>query len=298
VYPNKEQKEKLNMWFGTARWTYNQVVAAIQSGTKLSKKDLRATCVNNTNFKGNKQWVTKTPYDIRDEAMNDVLKAYSTNFALKRKNFTIGFRSKKAMSQSIAILGKHWKSSGIFHPTFWGKHALKSSEPLPTSLEYDSRLIRTKLGHYYLCIPQPLELTPEKQGGQKSLISIDPGARTFATGYDPKGYMFEWGKSDISRIYRLCHNMDKLHSKIDGKEVIHKKRYKLKKAALRIRGKIRNLIDEFHKKFSLWLCRNYSVILLPSFNTSQMVSRIKRRIRKKTVRQMLTWSHYRFRQRY
>jgi hypothetical protein len=29
LYPNKSQKEDLNKWFGTARWTYNQVVASI-----------------------------------------------------------------------------------------------------------------------------------------------------------------------------------------------------------------------------------------------------------------------------
>ena len=48
------------------------------------------------------------PYDIRDEAMNDLLKSYSTNFAAKRTKFKIKFRSKKDRQQSIAILSKHW----------------------------------------------------------------------------------------------------------------------------------------------------------------------------------------------
>jgi hypothetical protein len=31
LYPNKSQKEELNKWFGTARWTYNQVVASLRA---------------------------------------------------------------------------------------------------------------------------------------------------------------------------------------------------------------------------------------------------------------------------
>jgi len=33
---------------------------------------------------------------------------------------------------------------------------MKSAESLPKALKYDSRLIRTRLGEYYFCIPKPL----------------------------------------------------------------------------------------------------------------------------------------------
>jgi hypothetical protein len=36
--------------------------------------------------------------------------------------------------------------------------------------------------------------------------------RTFFTGYDPDGVIVEVGKSDISRIYRLCNSCDKLQN--------------------------------------------------------------------------------------
>ncbi len=117
------------------------------------------------------------------------------------------------------------------------------------------------------------------------------------TGYDPSGKVWEWGKQDIGRIYRLCHVVDKLQSKWSGNNVRHKQRYQLQRAARRIRSRIRNLIDEVHKKLSKWLCDAYDVILLPIFETSKMVRRGQRKIRSKTVRAMVTWSHYRFRQR-
>ena len=64
----------------------------------------------------------------------------------------------------------------------------------------------------------------------------------------------------------------------------------------RIYEKIHCLIDDCHHKFSSWLCQNYRIILLPEFKTQEMVKRGKRRIRSKTARMMLTWSHFRFRQ--
>ncbi len=69
---------------------------------------------------------------------------------------------------------------------------------------------------------------------------------------------------------------------------------RLKKAADRIRVKIKHLIEELHYKTAKFLVDNFDVILLPSFDTSQMVSKSRRKIRSKTVRQMLSLSHYRF----
>eukprot|EP00121_Abeoforma_whisleri_P014058 Awhi_evm1s12967 len=53
-----------------------------------------------------------------------------------------------------------------------------------------------------------------------------------------------------------------------------------------LRLKIRYKVDELHKKLTTWLCRTYK--------TSTMVLKSNRRLNKKTVRNMLTWSHYDF----
>ena len=87
-------------------------------------KALREKCINNGLFEDT-PWVLQTPYDIRDEAMRDLLKAYKTNFAAKRQHFDMKFKSKKAPSDSIAILSKHYKSKGVFFPRFWGRVRLK-----------------------------------------------------------------------------------------------------------------------------------------------------------------------------
>src|SRR5690606_16092608 len=131
----------------------------------------------------------------------------------------------------------------------------------------------------------------------EKVIALDPGVRTFMTGYSPEGTTTEWGSGDMQRIFRLCRTHDKLQSKWSQKEVRHRKRYRLKRAARRVRKKIRNLVDEVHKKLTKWLVSNYETILLPNFETSDMVTRGQRKIGSKTARQMLTWIHYRFQQR-
>ena len=91
---------------------------------------------------------------------------------------------------------------------------------------------------------------------------------------------------------RLCQHEYNLISR--STKVSAKQRRSLRKAANPIREKIRNLIDEVHKKTAHYLTNNYGLIFLPRFESSQMVAKSRRKIRSKTVRSMLTWAHYRF----
>lgn len=196
------------------------------------------------------------------------------------------------------VRGKCFKK-GIFYPKFWGKEALRSSEPLPDAIDYDCKLIRTRLGHYYLCIPQPLDVRSDNQAPlHKRVVALDPGVRTFHTAYDPSGTVMEFGKGDIGHIYRLCKHMDDMQSRIDSDPSVRsRQRYRMRHAWRKMQWRVRNLIDECHKKITNFLVSNYNVILLPSFETQQMVIRNQRKIRSKTARAMITWSHYRFKQR-
>lgn len=55
-------------------------------------------------------------------------------------------------------------------------------------------------------------------------------------------------------------------------------------------------VDELDRQTVSYLVRNYQVVFIPTFETSSMVLRAKRRINTKSVPAMLTWSHYRFKQ--
>lgn len=313
VFPTEEQNQKLKRWMGTVRWTYNKILADVKEGRLArNQKSIREKWINEDGLKKEYSWALETPHDVRDEAMRDLLKNYNNNFArLKKKkkkepdkehHFEMHFKGKKDDTHSLTILAKHWKRAGVFHPDMFGQEPLKASEPLPDKLDYTVRLIRMRDGKYYLAIPQPLDVRGDNQAPlfkmeEESIVAMDPGVRTFMTTYSADGIVTEWGKADMTRIYRLCRAVDLLQSKWSQKEVKHKKRYKMKRAALRIRRKIKDLVTEVHRKLAKFLVENYRLVLLPKFETKQMVRRGARRINSQTARKMLTWSHYKFQQR-
>jgi len=303
LIPTKEQKEILNNWFYDARWTYNQCLASINSKElKIKRKELRKKWLNGPNIKNNFARVLRTPSAIRDGAIDDLHVAFKTNFKSGKK-FKINFRSKKAQSQSIVIPKKDYKRANIFFPDSFEGHnedscIIKSAETLPNRLNHDTRLHRTRDGKFYLCILSKIEPRNENQiSSIQNIISLDPGVRSFVSGYDTNGNIYEWGKGDISRLFRLGCYADKMKSLIDSNKIVHKTRYKLKKKVLKIFGKIRNLVDTLHKNLAKWLCENYQLIFLPEFKSSGMIKRKERKINNKTVRNILTWSHFRFKQR-
>ena len=57
----------------------------------------------------------------------------------------------------------------------------------------------------------------------------------------------------------------------------------------------RNRISDLHHKVASWLCKHYRIILLPKFETQNMVSGDK--LQSPTCRAMMTWSHYKFKER-
>jgi len=288
---------------------YNQCLNAMKSeeyrALKNKKKQfLRSKFVHDDNYKNannNNTWVRETPYQIRDDALSDLFKALKSTLAAGHDHFEMKFRSKKNPSESIVIPGRAW-NKGIIFKKYWGNKPIRTSEPVPDKLNYDFRIVKNRLGEFYLCLPEPLNIRGENQAPtwekiEDGILSLDPGVRTFCTGYCPSGMSVEWGKADIGRIYRLCHSVDKLQSLWSQQGVKHRKRYRLQRAARRVRRKIRNLIDEVHKKFTRWIVDNFHTVLLPEFQTQRMVQRGQRRIRSSTARAMLTWSHYRFRMR-
>jgi putative transposase len=139
----------------------------------------------------------------------------------------------------------------------------------------------------------------ENQGCAQA-IALDPGVRTFLTGYQADGMVTKFADGDIKRLCRLAATIDKLTARLESPEVRHKDRLRLKRTRFRIYTKITNLVSESHWKIAHYLCSNYDVILLPSFGTQDMVKKIRsdkkrRKIGKDTARRMLMWSHYKFR---
>ena len=130
---------------------------------------------------------------MRDDGARDAVKAYASNIAKIQKcklrgealhKFELKFRAVKDRQETLSIHSKHWAHKrGVYSDLFGpGWCDMKSAEDLPSDLQYDSRLIRTRLGEYYLCVPMQLEPRGESQAPDPALdsvVSLDPGVRTF-----------------------------------------------------------------------------------------------------------------------
>ncbi|GBC00240.1 hypothetical protein RclHR1_00380008 [Rhizophagus clarus] len=93
-----------------------------------------------------------------------------------------------------------------------------------------------RLGHFYLYVPISLNIIDNQNNVCGKVISLDPGVRTFMTGYDPDGQIIEWGNGDIDKVFKLSKKYDKLQSNEDlalGR-TNKRKGYLLKKMMLRI----------------------------------------------------------------
>lgn len=312
-----EDEAKVLKWFGSVRVTYNWALSCIKNKPSAYKctslPTLRKIFINKENIPKSKQYLLETPKHIRDSALDDLTQGFRTNFKKKKEdpshNFEMKFRSRKD-DQSITIgysTGiKKWDTTNeefSMYPTLLKnkiKFHTRKNKTLPDQIINDCKLVRDKLGRYYLIIIYCQEACENQTGSKKNeWCSIDPGVRTMLTAYSPsQGVCYKLGDNDISRIYRLCKHLDNLISKKNNcKNKDKRKKRKYNKPITRLRMRIRNLVTEVHCKAVHFIVNRFNNIIIPSFNVSQMVKKTNRKIRAKTVRQMICWRHFDFRQR-
>jgi len=277
--PTKEQKKIFKEWTDCSRYVFNQAISYIRTCQNFNpswmgvRKDL---------LKQLPVWCKPVPFAVKGMAVKE---AYEAFWKAKGKS---KFRTRKASEQSCYIVKTAIKPKGIY-PTISGK-GLYFQEKLPDDPK-DSRLI-WRYEKWWLAVPYKVKLSYSEN--QAEIVSLDPGVRSFITFYSHKasGHL---GKNDFSRIQRLCFHLDKLISKRDLMKNKQKRRA-FTKASRRMRAKIKHLILELHHKTAKFLTDNFDVILLPTFETKQMVKKAGRKLYKKSVRSMLTFSHFKFKQ--
>lgn len=283
IFLTPEQKALLKQWFGVSRFIYNTTIKYLQQpGTKANWMAIKTEILNNL-----PEWAKSVPFQIKSIAIKDAclaIKAAKKGFGEDGQIRNCKFRSRKDTKQSIFVPKSALKDCGIYH-TILGKCQLK--EALPESFS-DGR-VTLAYGEYYLIVSEKVQ--PSKPDNQGRMVALDPGVRTFMTFFSEDS--FGWlGNDSNLYIQKLCFRLDKLISKLSQAKGQQKKR--LRKAVSRLRCKIQNLVKELHHKVARFLVNNFDVILLPTFETSQMVSKSRRKLRNKSVRQMLTLSHYDF----
>lgn len=320
IYPDSKLASTWRKWIAAARWSYNKALeflvkehAVIVDWLNIPKQerrrikkpkyssgyDLRAA-VNCES----PEWVKGTPFNPRGDA---ILRAHSAFMGMAFGDRSKPkFRSCRQPVKSMALQSNNWgmprskqQQLGLVDPiTYPSREDVKDcrvnpSEPLCCEMPSDFSIVLDR-GRWFICFMVPMET---EVGAAEGIIALDPGDRTFLTGFDGQN-IIEIGKHDKTRLFHLCQRLDRIQSEIDKSvgRARKRKRFNLRKLAQTLRIKIRNLVDEAHRKIAAFLTKTYKVVIIPRFETSGMTKRDKRRIASKTARSMLTWSHYRFRQ--
>jgi putative transposase len=288
-YPTAAQRTLFRKWLGAYRFVYNRTLDYLKALT--GKRPAWTDIATYSILPALPAWADEIPFQIKKMAVKEACDKYS---AAKVKYKTTGqwsdlkYKSRKALYQTCYIPKSAVKPAGIYY-TLSG--VLHYAESLP--VDFLDCALSWQQGRWYLCMPFVTAVQPGEN--QARIVALDPGVRTFQTFFSPD-LAGTLGEHDFGRLVRLCHHLDALISRYSTTK--HKKqRYRMRKAADRLRWKIRDLRDELHAKAIRFLVDHFDIIVIPTFQTSQMVTRQHRKLRSKTVRVMLTWAHFQFKQR-
>ena len=271
---NKEQKNIILKWMNEAKYVYNFCV----------------DCFNNdkanfpSNFQQGKQYIfdklykdqpKNTPYDILSyEIINFYSNLSSCYSNLQNQNiqfFEMKYKNTKK-HQTITIYKKCVSKNGIYS-SFLGKIGNFDEIINSYMIECDCKLTYDKItGNFYFYIPQYIQCKYNYKGRSR-IAAIDPGEVEPFTYYSLDSYGSIGGNSrylilnieaKIRKYQRLLNNrINKKGKRIKKKKLI----VKINKLYRRIKG----IVNELHKKAALFFCQNYDIILIPKFETQQMV---------------------------
>ena len=298
LYPDAGQRAEIRRWFGAARYAYNQTVETLtqEDAPKAVKTRVRDAILPTL-----PSWHRSAPREVLVGAVFDACRAVS---AAKKRNAQLAqdksrgmrqdddfarvrFRSRKNPRQTLTVQANCVSPKGIYRTKLGD---MQMAERLPVAKNRNICRLTLRHGQYHLAVPYD-ESRPPQRENQAQVVALDPGVRSFLTWYtnDSVGKI---GEGAFFRIQRLCERLDDLLSK--AAKAPARRRRNMRRAAGRMRLRIENLVQELHRKAARFLVDNFDVILLPTFETSEMVERGRRRIRSKTVRNLLSLAHYRF----
>ena len=311
--------------------------AGVSTGRKRAKKgeEKQADGIDGWKAKAPER-LWSVPAKIRDAAVLDVHKACMALKA-KEKRFKrqLRFRTSKDHSHSIYVESQMLNCktfSSVFSPLFGtvtDRRVMRTEcgKELPKVFDSDVRVQYERLtDRFFICMsveiaarkpetqgPPSGELSAEMQVEEevvRHVAAIDPGIRTFVTLYDPgRERIVEWGmhggRKDgrhdgtelLGWLTRKIGKLEKAARQAHGRH-----RQRIRRLANRIRQRVKDLTVELHHKLALWLCRNYSVVLLPKFGVKGISRRKglpvgkRRAICRNAVRKLAQMSPFTFRQ--
>lgn len=247
-------------------------------------------------------WQLDIPSATKQLAIKDAITSYKSAMTNKRrgniKNFCLGYMSKKKPTQifwipktsvsvkngEVKIFKNLLKDNSVININRKQKNKVPIKNASAVKVLYDR-------GAWYLIfsVNEKSETLSQKCDNLHS-IALDPGVRTFQTGYSPNGSVFKFGEQQLSEMKRIHNKVDMLKSVSSNSN--YKKRYHIKKRLAKLELKLRGVIHNLHNQVGSFLSRNYRYILLPEFGTSKLQE--SDNLQSITKRRMNGLAHYKF----
>lgn len=277
------------------RWRYYQ--------TNISHIDLRkAVMTNDKDLTEKDMWQKEIPYDTRQLILRDFVEAYNVAKTNKIrgniKEFKMGFKSRKDTTQIFHVNKKAIDNElSIFKQRKLGKLRTRNKmkrwvKKNIENIDANCKIICYGRQQYYLLLSVPKNKETNDQ--PFDIAALDPGVRTFQTMYSPNGMTGKFGDKFCEKILvDIAKQIDKLDS-VASKSKSCKTRLSIRRKQSLLRTKIKNIVNNLHWETINFLCKNFKTIITTYFNVKDMTNKLTRNIQNKSVRQMLTLSHYAF----
>lgn len=270
-----------------------------------------------------KAWQAETPYDTRQMAIQEAVSALKAALTNKKRGnisqFELGYKSRRSPKQVFCVndnaikkvtkpekkkckKGKKCKTQPVsshawlqMFPTRLGKEKYvrvrkRAMKRLPDVFARDCKIMKYGKEYYLLYVYEKLKIPSAPK--TDDLVALDPGVRTFQTGYSPSGIALKCGHRQHDVLRALHGRLDALRS-LRAKASV-KRKQRLRKACLRVEHKLHNTIENLHNQTASFLAKTFQTVLLPKFRTSVMQKGTT--LSRRTKRDLWSLSHYAFQQ--
>lgn len=254
------------------------------------------------------------PSHLLDQAIIEAFNRFNCcldRYMRTKKPFKMKFKNKKELYQTINLekCMINSKRNGLFVGWKLNGHNLFST--LSTSENFPKNHVGSNLTYHKVLNTFTMNINYESESTKtksNKTCSIDQGIKCPFVVYSPDD-IIEIGRNCTKKLHKVCKEIDIIKSNMDSKTYYRKcnlnditynkvynvnseRRRNLRKALHRKIQYVKNLRSELHNKTIKYLTETYKTIILPPFETKEMVGSLSSDI----SRQMYTLSFYQFKQ--
>ena len=255
---------------------------------------------SNKDLDESEQYQKEVPFDTRQLAIKDAITAWKSCMTNKIRGNISSFKFHELKNDRFSKIfwldDKTIKNDGgsiRIMPSLLKNYSKvrmsrKSFSKIPKLITSDAK-IQLDHGKYYLILTVESAAASSNDNRLHS-CALDPGVRSFMTGYSAEGTVFKYGEHMYPVLDKFYKKLDKLQERM---KTARKKAMKgMRSKVAKLYRKLKNQVIDLHTKCAVMLCQNFKHVLLPKFETSNMLS--KPGLHHSTKRKMQTLSHFRF----